>query len=397
MKWLTAFAIVLLVVSGGWARAGDDPGAAPARQWLRGLSSADEAERQATEAAILAAPKERVVPPLVLALALGSSEARAFAAGALGSCRDPQVVRPLLARVLDDDAEAVRAAAARSLVAVAGRDVAWDLVPALTQASVLRRMRAAQGLAWVGNPYAVGPLIGVLRIHIAGGGGPRAHIMVAEQFPYVGDYDVEIATNAIAYDPVIRTVQSGTVLDARVHRVEREIEIEEHLAYRNALRDLTGQDFGTDAGAWEVWYEKNAEVLTAAYRKEKEDAGAARAATRLLREARAAEAREEFEGALRLYRRIEGEYARLAQAGEAAGRREALEASAYVMMKVEEARETATARNWLSLAKSYAANGLDERAAEFARRVLHSFPDTAEAREAQALLGTPPAGGPAGR
>ena len=43
----------------------------------------------------------------------------------------------------------------------------------------------------------------------------RAHILVAEQQAYIQDYDVEIATAAAAYDPIIGIVQDGLVLDVR--------------------------------------------------------------------------------------------------------------------------------------------------------------------------------------
>ena len=43
----------------------------------------------------------------------------------------------------------------------------------------------------------------------------RAHILVAEQQAYIRDYDVEIATSAAAYDPIIGIVQDGLVLDVR--------------------------------------------------------------------------------------------------------------------------------------------------------------------------------------
>ncbi|NUN47479.1 MAG: hypothetical protein HUU15_01450 [Candidatus Brocadiae bacterium] len=45
--------------------------------------------------------------------------------------------------------------------------------------------------------------------------GQRAHILVAQQQAYIQDYDVEIAQNARAYDPVIGIVQDGLVLDVR--------------------------------------------------------------------------------------------------------------------------------------------------------------------------------------
>ncbi len=43
----------------------------------------------------------------------------------------------------------------------------------------------------------------------------RAHVLVADQQAYIKDFDVEIATNSVAYDPIVGVVQSGLVLDVR--------------------------------------------------------------------------------------------------------------------------------------------------------------------------------------
>lgn len=43
----------------------------------------------------------------------------------------------------------------------------------------------------------------------------RAHILVADQQAYIKDFDVEIATNSVAFDPIVGIVQSGLALDVR--------------------------------------------------------------------------------------------------------------------------------------------------------------------------------------
>ncbi|MBI5367113.1 MAG: HEAT repeat domain-containing protein [Planctomycetes bacterium] len=377
---------------------GDDLTDGQVRDLLRAVAGPDESARRAAEERLLAAPAARTFEPCRKALATGARATRVFAARALARARNPQATRALLGRMLDDDDAPVRAAAARAVVALAGRDAAWELVPALGNAAALRRMRAAQGLALLGNPYTAGPLVRVLRLRIVGGGGPRAHIFVGGQTTYVKDYDVEIAPGAVAYDPIVGVIQTGTVLDARVHSVEHDITIEERLVYAGALRDLTGQDFGVDADAWADWWDKSAEAFTAEYRAAKRASGERRAAVRALADGRAAEEREDFEEALRLYRRIEGDFGQFPEAQEAAARREGIEASAYAMGKVEERQSSATARNWLSMAKSFAANGLTARAAEYARRVVDTYPASAEAAEARALLaGGGAAGGTGGK
>jgi hypothetical protein len=53
-----------------------------------------------------------------------------------------------------------------------------------------------------------------------GGGGSRGYVAVTKEQSYIADFNVEVASGAAIADPVIRTVSSGVVLDARVVGVE---------------------------------------------------------------------------------------------------------------------------------------------------------------------------------
>jgi type II secretory pathway component GspD/PulD (secretin) len=69
--------------------------------------------------------------------------------------------------------------------------------------SVLRAMRKTERATQVTAP------------RVTAFNGQRAHILIAQQQAYIQDYDVEIAQNSRAYDPVIGIVQDGLVLDVR--------------------------------------------------------------------------------------------------------------------------------------------------------------------------------------
>lgn len=69
--------------------------------------------------------------------------------------------------------------------------------------SVIRALRKSQKAAVVTAP------------RVTAFNGQRAHILIAQQQAYIQDYDVEIAQNSRAYDPVMGIVQDGLVLDVR--------------------------------------------------------------------------------------------------------------------------------------------------------------------------------------
>ena len=69
--------------------------------------------------------------------------------------------------------------------------------------SVIRALRKTQKASVVTAP------------RVTAFNGQRAHILIAQQQAYIQDYDVEIAQNSRAYDPVMGIVQDGLVLDVR--------------------------------------------------------------------------------------------------------------------------------------------------------------------------------------
>lgn len=103
------------------------------------------------------------------------------------------------------------------------------------------RKRAVAGLKALGGPRVFEAL--VERWRETWGPGPRGYMLVAKQRSYIADYDI----SGDAYDPVIRQFLEGVVLDVKPLLAYADIYI------LKALREVSGQDFGTDRQAWERW------------------------------------------------------------------------------------------------------------------------------------------------
>src|SRR5262249_4696436 len=113
------------------------------------------------------------------------------------------------------------------------------------------RIRAAEAFAKIGEPAAIEPLVAAgpnTAVNAAGGGGafaPHAHCAFITQQAYIQDFDVQVAQGAVIADPKVNVLQSGAVLDVAVLAVQI-YHIEVVLAYRKALRELSGSDPGAD-------------------------------------------------------------------------------------------------------------------------------------------------------
>ncbi|MBI2922529.1 MAG: hypothetical protein HYY18_15870 [Planctomycetes bacterium] len=84
-----------------------------------------------------------------------------------------------------------------------GIGLQYSIIRELELNSVIRLLRKTQKASQVTAP------------RVTAFNGQRAHILIAQQQAYIQDYDVEIAQNSRAYDPVIGIVQDGLVLDVR--------------------------------------------------------------------------------------------------------------------------------------------------------------------------------------
>ncbi len=88
--------------------------------------------------------------------------------------------------------------------------------------------------------------------------GPSAYIAVGNIVTYVADAQPVIAEGAVAWDPVIGAIPVGSVLSVHNPRViieRRIITIRgPQPAVRDALKKITGRDFGFEEEKWRSWY-----------------------------------------------------------------------------------------------------------------------------------------------
>lgn len=136
------------------------------------------------------------------------------------------------------------------------------LAPGLNHSNGKFRMRTAEAYGRLKDPAALpllvaaGPNAGVnLRREGLPGGATRGHVAVVHQQSYVRDFDVEVAQAAMIANPVVGVIQSGTVLDVTVMAVttHRNIILD---TYRDAIREISGEDPGKDPEKWKAWLEK---------------------------------------------------------------------------------------------------------------------------------------------
>jgi hypothetical protein len=162
---------------------------------------------------------------------------------ALGASDDPSgnaVLSLVQAGIKDNDPD-VRKAALGEVKAHFPENAPRLLAKQLRTAAPEERQRAEAALKEIGGERVVEAVIEQWRE--IWGPGPRAYFAVMRQQAYVADYDISGDT----YDPVIRTVNSGVVLDVKPLMTYANIYIV------RLLRDLTGKDLGNDPAAWDLW------------------------------------------------------------------------------------------------------------------------------------------------
>ncbi len=203
--------------------------------------------------------------PLITGLSVGRPRSREFAARALGELMVPNAIRPLARRALIDRERTVRRSCMQSLARMHRRwpeAVAGPFVQALETRSIAKRSRAVDALGVLRHEAAIPVLI--REFEYIGGRGPRVNVFAGRQQAYVRDYDAEVATGAAIAKPVIGTVQSGAVLDARVLQTRRIVR-EYHFAVARALRSISGARIGTDPAAWRRWQKSRQKAAAAAH------------------------------------------------------------------------------------------------------------------------------------
>jgi hypothetical protein len=136
------------------------------------------------------------------------------------------------------------------------------LAPGLGHNNGRFRIRTAEAFGRLKDPTALpllvaaGPSAGTaLRRSGLPGGATRGHVAVIHQQSYIRDFDVEVAQAAMIANPVVGVIQSGTVLDVTVMAVttNRNVIVD---SYRDAIREISGDDPGPDPEKWKEWLEK---------------------------------------------------------------------------------------------------------------------------------------------
>ena len=99
----------------------------------------------------------------------------------------------------------------------------------LRKGSATIKMRTAEALGEIGSARALPALRSArkaitksMRRRATGDGSSRAYVAFTTQQAYIADFDVEVATAASIAKPVVKTLTSGVVLDARVAGVSWE-------------------------------------------------------------------------------------------------------------------------------------------------------------------------------
>jgi hypothetical protein len=151
--------------------------------------------------------------------------------------------------VIEDPRHSGREAAMAALASVPNEGVSSVFIRGLERENIFQRVHAAAALGGFPGVGAVPALIQVLHESTAGFG--RASISVETQRAYIQDFQLTSGgtgqTVAEVADPTVGNSTEGIVLDAKVVQWQRDVVV-------GALRRITGQDHGQDAGAWERWW-----------------------------------------------------------------------------------------------------------------------------------------------
>ncbi len=217
--------------------------------WAKAGKGAEAAE--AEFAALSERERERF---LGLALLTGNTrEVRSFAAKELAVFKTSHSVQALAKSMVTDRDKGVRRVAMRSLRVVDYADTANYILPHLLSENQNHRIRASNALTRFRNKRTIPVLIAVaLRSTWSGFG--RGYIMQATQRAYIGDYELVSGGTGFSIvevaDPVVRTLQTGVILDVHVKTVEA------HTHLRN-LRIITGEDYGDNVLGWKTWWKES--------------------------------------------------------------------------------------------------------------------------------------------
>lgn len=235
------------------------------------LGTADPGRVAEGRARLLALHDPAAAEPLARILGTGNADMRILACEALAGVPGDEASRYLVRFVLADESRPVYEAA---VAALAARQDERGLVP-LTNAlngseKVLKR--AAYALGEMREPRAVPALVNRLRTQESrvktydaprgsrarSSGGTGGYLFSGTVITYIRDVEPVVAEAAVGWNPTIGAIPVGAVISVsnpsvRIHRTI--IEFVRQPVVLEALKKITGKDFGYDTPAWRDWIE----------------------------------------------------------------------------------------------------------------------------------------------
>ncbi len=240
---------------------------------LAGLADPDPRARYWAACMVGQFKDERVAPALAALLRDDDHLVRMAAAGALGNLKDARSVEPLIA-VLQDPKAADRWAAAGALGKLKDRRAVGPLIAALEGNDENVARYAAEALGEIGDRAAVEPLVAALKARgaLARGWVARALGNLADERaagPLVAALkDTDDSTRFYAAWGLGR-IRSRAAVEPLIDLLEREPKEGREDRFEGAsgpgvrdraaeaLKEITGQDFGDDAAKWRAWLKEN--------------------------------------------------------------------------------------------------------------------------------------------
>jgi hypothetical protein len=229
---------------------------ARADEIVKGLLDDDAEVRKAARGLVTEVPDAALLRPMRRVLYAAQPEMRIFAVKEFGRIGDRTALPWLIQVSMYDAQEKVRNAAFRSIKGFRDADVIYPYGRALFSKNPKASIMAANALALLGDDRGVDLVL--RRISIGIGEAGRANIMVGKQNSYIQDFDVEIAQAAAIGDPIVQTIRDGIILDYKIlgGHGERWVVMQRN-SYANALKTLTGRDYGQDWAAYRRYAEEN--------------------------------------------------------------------------------------------------------------------------------------------
>ena len=214
---------------------------------------------------ILSMNDPAAVEPLARILSTGPVEHRLLEAEALAGIPGDEARRTLIRMILSENSKSAFLAAIQRLRSRADSDRVGPLLRALDSPTEARR-RAAYALGELRAESAIPALIAHLR-------APEARTVTTTErvepmgmfsgtiIPYVAGVRPVVSKGAVAFDPVIGTIGSGVGIGStagpQTITVEKtRIKLVEQPAVLEALKKITGRDFGYNLFQWRQWQQQ---------------------------------------------------------------------------------------------------------------------------------------------